>query len=120
MKLAIKLNPYEQLKSLVNAIHPLPEEDWIAFSEVWREFSAKRKVILTPAGEVERYLYFVIDGVQRVYYFDDRNREATLVFTYAPSFGGVLDALMMQKPSRYYYETLTQSIFLRAVAGEKS
>jgi hypothetical protein len=31
-------------------------------------------------------LYFVIEGVQRVYYFDDQSREATLVFTYAPSF----------------------------------
>ena len=55
-----------------------------------------------------------MEGVQRVYYFDDQNREATLVFTYAPSFGGVLDALLLQQPSRYFYETLTPSSFLRA------
>jgi CRP-like cAMP-binding protein len=59
-------------------------------------------------------LYFVVEGVQRVYYFDDQDREATLVFTYAPSFGGVLDALLLQQPSRYFYETLTPSSFLRA------
>ena len=70
--------------------------------------------MLTTAGEKEKYLYFVLEGVQRVYYFDDQNREATLVFTYAPSFGGVLDALMLQNPSRYFYETLTPSVFLRA------
>lgn len=63
---------------------------------------------------MERYLYFVMEGVQRVYYFDDQDREATLVFTYAPSFGGVLDALLLQQPSRYFYETLTPSSFLRA------
>ena len=70
-------------------------------------------IILVRTGEKEKYLYFVIEGIQRVYYLDDQNREATLVFTYAPSFGGVLDSLMMQQPSRYYYETLTPSKFLR-------
>lgn len=103
-----------RLNQLVQAIHALPEQAWAEFSTIWRPFSAKRKEILTIAGEQENYLYFVVKGVQRVYYFDDRNREATLVFSYAPSFGGVLDSFMLQQPSRYYYETLTSSSFLRA------
>ncbi|MGV3587010.1 MAG: Crp/Fnr family transcriptional regulator [Adhaeribacter sp.] len=102
------------LKLLVNAICPIAEEDWAAFSLIWQPFRAKRKEALTVAGEKEKYLYFVAEGVQRVYYFDDQNREATLVFSYAPSFGGVLDSLLQQQPSRYYFETLTPSVFLRA------
>lgn len=105
---------YEKLKQLTTAIHPLSEKEWNAFSSIWNECPAKRKEQLTVAGEKEKFLYFVIEGIQRVYYFDDKNREATLVFTYAPSFGGVLDSLMMQQPSKYYYETLTPSKFLRA------
>jgi len=105
---------YTLLKQLTTAIQPLSEKEWTAFSSIWTECSAKRKEQLTVAGEMERYLYFVIEGIQRVYYFDEQNREATLVFTYAPSFGGVLDSLMMQQPSKYYYETLTPSKFLRA------
>jgi len=103
-----------QLKQLVNAMHPLSDEDWDAFSGIWTSLSAGRKEIITAEGAVERYLYFVVEGVQRVYYFDDQDREATLVFTYAPSFGGVLDAMLLQQPSRYFYETLTPSLFLRA------
>jgi CRP-like cAMP-binding protein len=105
---------YPQLKQLAFAIQPLSEKEWNEFSSIWTECSAKRKEQLTGAGEKEKYLYFVIEGVQRVYYFDEQNREATLVFTYAPSFGGVLDSLMLQQPSKYYYETLTPSKFLRA------
>ncbi len=105
---------YSQLKQLATAIQPLSENEWSAFSSIWTECSAKRKEPLTAAGEKEKYLYFVIEGIQRVYYFDEQNREATLVFTYAPSFGGVLDSLMMQQPSKYSYETLTPSKFLRA------
>ncbi|WP_317048147.1 Crp/Fnr family transcriptional regulator [Pontibacter diazotrophicus] len=109
---------HNKLKQLVNSIRPLPEEDWEAFSSAWVLYSAKRKEPLTVAGEKEQYLYFVADGVQRVYYFDDEGREATLVFTYAPSFGGVLDSFMLQQPARYYYETLTPSVFLRATFNE--
>ncbi len=103
-----------QLKQITDNIHPLSAKEWDDFSSLWKPFSAKRKEILTASGEHEKYLYFVAEGVQRVYYFDDQGREATLVFTYAPSFGGVLDALMLQQPSRYYYEALTPSVFLRA------
>lgn len=105
---------YEALRNLVNASYPLPEVDWQALAAIWQPCTAKRKELLTRTGEKERYLYFVVAGVQRVYYFDEQNREATLVFTYAPSFGGVLDALLLQQPSRYFYETLTPSVFLRA------
>lgn len=107
-----------QLKQLVDAVHPLSVEDWTALSTIWAPFSAGRKAVISPEGAVERYLYFVVEGVQRVYYFDDQDREATLVFTYAPSFGGVLDSLLLQQPSRYCYETLTPSVFLRAAFSD--
>jgi CRP-like cAMP-binding protein len=55
-----------------------------------------------------------LEGVQRAYYVGEDGREATLVFTYAPSFGGVADSFLLQQPSRYWYETLTPSRFLRA------
>ncbi len=112
------IDSYSELRKIVSAIHPLSETEWNAFSSIWIECSAKRKEQLTIIGEREKYLYFVIEGIQRVYYFDDQNREATLVFTYAPSFGGVLDSLMMQQPSKYYYETLTPSKFLRTPTQE--
>jgi CRP-like cAMP-binding protein len=110
--------PLIQLRQLVNKFQPLSDNDWEAFSSLWIEFSAKRKEQLTHAGEKEKHLYFVIDGIQRVYYFDEQKREATIVFTYPPSFGGVIDSCMLQQPSRYFYETLTPSLFLRASAVE--
>ncbi|WP_439556103.1 Crp/Fnr family transcriptional regulator [Dyadobacter sp.] len=107
-----------QLRQVVDAIHPLSEADWTAFAAIWQPFSAKRKTVLTAAGENENFLYFVLSGVQRVYYLDEKGRESTLVFSYSPSFGGVVDALFLQKPSHYYFETLTPSEFLRAPSAE--
>lgn len=106
------------LRKLISFIHPFSDTDWNSFSSIWSPCEFKRKETVTAAGETEKYLYFVTEGVQRVYYFDDQQREATLVFTYAPSFGGVMDSLLLQKPSRYFYETLTPSRFLKASAQD--
>jgi CRP-like cAMP-binding protein len=89
------------------------EAEWTAFLKPWQPLQAKRKTVLTAAGEVEKYLYLVVEGVQRAYFLDpNKEKEATIVFTYPPSFSGVIDSLLLQQPSRYYLETLTQSTLL--------
>ena len=106
-------NAMAALKQAVNAVHPFTAEEWMHFSERWRMRRESRKQTLTVAGNREQHLYFIVDGVQRVFYLDDQEREATLLFTYAPSFGGIVDSLLQQQPSRFYFETLTPSAFLQ-------
>jgi CRP-like cAMP-binding protein len=106
------------LRSMLNAIKPLNEADWNAFAAIWKPYAAGRKETVTATGATENYLYFVTKGIQRVYYLDDQNREATIAFMYPPSFGGVVDSLLLRQPSRYYYETLTPSEFLRASSAD--
>ncbi|MGK7392563.1 MAG: Crp/Fnr family transcriptional regulator [Candidatus Cyclobacteriaceae bacterium M2_1C_046] len=109
---------YSALKKLITFTQPISDEDWQHFKSFWKPFSARRKEIITHSGDTEKYLYFVVEGVQRVYYFDSEGREATIVFTYSPSFGGILDSLMLQKPSQYLYETLSPSSFLRMSSAD--
>lgn len=108
----------EQLAVFLKTHFALSDKSIEEFTRLWCPFSALRKELLTQAGEQEKYLYFVIDGVQRIYALNNDGKEATLVFTYAPSFGGVLDAMMTSQKSKYYYETLTPSNFLRAPFAE--
>ena len=107
-------NYEEQLHRVVYSIHPLPAKDWEVFREMWKPLHIKRKQTLTASGDKELYLYFVVEGVQRVFHLDEQEREATLLFTYPPSFGGVVDALLLQQPSKYFFETLTESVLLQA------
>ncbi len=108
------MEPKDLLLKTINNIHPLKEDDFEQFYALLKPISSKRKEILTYAGAEEKYLYFVIDGLQRMYYLDEQNREATLLFTYSGNFGGILDSMMNHKPSKFYYETLSPSTFLRA------
>lgn len=105
----------ETLRKTLESIKPLTPEGRDDFLRIWSEYRVKRKDIITSAGDIEKYLYFVTDGVQRIVYQNDqKNRESTLVFSYPPSFGGSISSFFLQKPSAYSYEALTPSTFLRA------
>lgn len=101
------------LYEFVSALQPLKEEEWLAFEAIWQPFACRRKTVLTAAGEKERYLYFVLEGVQRSFYVGGGRSEATVVFSYPYSFSGVADSFLTQTPSLFYFETLTSSSFLR-------
>lgn len=101
------------LKQFAFGIHPLSNQEWLDFSAIWQADEAKRKTILTSKGDTEKTLYFITEGVQRAYYLTEEDKEATIVFTYPFSFSGVADSFLTQTPSRYFFETLTQSSFLK-------
>jgi CRP-like cAMP-binding protein len=108
------MEEFAHLKKNIQQIYPLQDIDFEHFTRIWQPFEAKRKVILTREGETEHYVYFVTEGVQRAYAVGKDGRDVTLVFTYPYSFSGVADSFLLQKPSKYYLETLTPSKFLRA------
>jgi CRP-like cAMP-binding protein len=102
------------LRKFISSVYPLKETEMERFLESWQAFTCKRKTILTAAGETERYLYFVLEGVQRAFFVGNGERqEATIVFTYPPSFSGVADSFLTQTPSKYFLETLTNGRFLK-------
>lgn len=101
------------LQATTQRIFPLKTVDFEDFAAIWQPFEAKRKTILTHEGTIEQYVYFVLEGVQRAYAVGKDGRETTLVFSYPPSFSGIADSFLLQKPSKYYLETLTPSLFLR-------
>ncbi|WP_276500910.1 Crp/Fnr family transcriptional regulator [Terrimonas pollutisoli] len=101
------------LRQFITAAYPLKGEELEKLLTGWQPFECKRKTILTAAGETERYLYFVVEGIQRGFYIGNDNQEATVVFTYPPSFSGLADSFLTQTPSKYFMETLTASKFLR-------
>jgi CRP-like cAMP-binding protein len=101
------------LRNFIAQLYPLKDEELDVFCDNWQPIECKRKTILTAAGETERYLYFVVEGVQRAFYIGEEKQEATVVFMYPPSFGGIADSFLTQTPSAFFYETLTRSCLLR-------
>ncbi|RYY25639.1 MAG: Crp/Fnr family transcriptional regulator [Chitinophagaceae bacterium] len=108
------------LRDFIFKLHPLSDDEWNELERIWVPVSYKRKTLLTAAGEVEKHLYFVMDGVQRAFYADEQHPEATIMFTYPHSFSGIADSFLTQTPSKYFLETLTTSQLLRTTVGQIS
>lgn len=100
------------LRKVVFSFGNVDEEAFAAFLEPWTGMKLGRKQVMTRPGDTEKYLYLVLDGVQRAYHVHDE-KEVTLVFSYTGSFSGIIDSFFLQQPSAFCLETITASHFLR-------
>lgn len=105
--------PSDALSALRQLLPGLPDDVWEDLKRIWQPMEAKRKTVLTSPGQVEKYLYFVVEGVQRAYVLDEEGRDSTMIFTYPYSFAGNADSFLVQRPSLTCFETITASKFLR-------
>lgn len=100
------------MKAFLQKIHPVPEAILDEYLSHWKPVSFKRKELITREGETERYMYFVLEGIQRSYHLQD-GKEHVMAFTYPPSFSGIPESFIQQKPSRLFLECITASNLLR-------
>ncbi|MCX2745588.1 cyclic nucleotide-binding domain-containing protein [Mangrovivirga sp. M17] len=100
------------MKDFLNKIHPIDQDILDKYISHWTEFDVSKKTIMTAPGETERFMYFVLEGVQKSYYLN-KNKQHIIAFTYPPSFSGIPESFLTQTPSKYYLETITDSSFLR-------
>lgn len=100
------------MKEFFNAIHPLDPAILEEYLSLAKPLAFKRKAIITRQGEVEKYLYFVEEGIQRAYYLKE-GKEHVVAFTYPPSPSGIPESFLTQSPSKCFLECITHSRFLR-------
>ena len=99
-------------KEFLSRIYPVKDETLDEYVSRWKEYSTPRRTIVTAPGDTERYIYYVLEGVQKSYY-QSEDKQHIITFAYAPSFSGVLESFFNQKPSRYFLENITPCSFLR-------
>ena len=100
------------MKDFLNKIHPTEQEVLDHYIAHWTEYNVPKRTIMTAPGETERYMYFVLDGIQKSYYLHEE-KQHIIAFTYPPSFSGIPESFLTQSPSKYFLETITESTFLR-------
>ena len=100
------------MKTFLNQIHPVQDDILEEYLSHWKPYELSRKTIMTAEGETEKYLYYVLEGVQKSYALYN-GKAHIMAFTYPPSFTGVPDSFYVQKPSKFFLETITDSKFLR-------
>lgn len=101
-----------EVQEYLKSIHYLPAQSLKKIVEAFRPVEFNRKEVITWEGQVEKYLYFVLEGVQRSYYIKD-GKEHVIAFTYPPSFSGIPESFLTQQSSKYFLDAITPSKMLR-------
>lgn len=102
----------KHLKDRINKIHSIPEDQMNDFLDLWDIFYAGKKEIITEANRTERYLYFILKGSQKAYFLNE-GKEFIVAFSYPYAFTCVPESFLTQKPSKYYWQCISDSMFLR-------
>jgi len=74
----------------------------------WQPMQFSKGVFITQEGEVERYFYFILEGLQRLYFLHE-GKEHILGFSYRYDFSGIYDSFVFQQPAQTYLDTLSDT-----------
>lgn len=100
------------IKEYLDKIYEVDEEILLNYFSYWKEENYPAKTILTAAGETQKVMYFILEGVQKSYQIAN-SKEHIIEFTYYPSFSGIPDSFLTQTPSKYYLETISKTRLIK-------
>ncbi len=103
---------FEQLCSFFSEI-PFTDAQKVGFRALWSTTEVPKGTLITEAGKIERYFYFVLEGVQVLYILDQKGEKVVLGFSYAGGPSGVFDSFIAQQASPTFLEALKPSKLLK-------
>lgn len=102
----------EGLKNFVSNEISLSDREWQIFLKNWYFLEKDQNDHLIKPGKTESCFYFVLNGIQRLYFLDQKGEEHILGFSFDGSLSGDLNSFVHQKPSEFYVQCLSDSKFL--------
>lgn len=96
----------EQIRGFISSIVPFSDKDWSLFNKnlIYKEFG--KNEILLRAGEVENFMYFLVEGVTRIFQYKN-NIEYTLRFNFPIVPFNSYASFISRTPSLINVEALT-------------
>ncbi|NQU35899.1 MAG: Crp/Fnr family transcriptional regulator [Bacteroidetes bacterium] len=97
----------DQLRAYINHIVPITEFDWSLFDQrlYYKEYN--KNDLLSETGEVENYIYFIVEGVARICHYK-KGVEYTLRFNFPISIFNSYSSFVSRTPSLICVEALTE------------
>ena len=81
------------------------------FCQLWKRSEYSKNQVITKEGQIERHIYFVLDGLQKSV-FVNNGKEHVVAFTYPGTFSGIPDSLFAQKPAKCTLSAVTPTALL--------
>jgi len=105
-------DPYEYLKYIIFDLTQISPEEWRDFSSKWHSGVVAKNEFIIKQGQIERYFYFVNNGVLRAYTLN-QGTEVSIGFSYNGEYSGAYDSFLGQSPSDWNMQAIVDTDFLR-------
>lgn len=106
------LNAYDNLRSMLESLVPLSEEEWALLGGAFTERVVDSKTVITSEGEIEKEIYFISSGLARLFYRTKDNDQITAFIFCENMFASCLESFIRQQPSTQNLETLEKCSLL--------
>ncbi|WP_051292656.1 Crp/Fnr family transcriptional regulator [Olivibacter sitiensis] len=108
---------FDALKKSLDHIIQLNEEEWTSIKDAFELVSVPSKHLLTDFGERESKIYFVGEGLVRLYCMNSKGEETTVFIFKEHHFASCYHSFLTQTPSDQAMETL-ESCTLLSISKE--
>ena len=102
---SVELHALEMLKTRLLSIGEIRNELWDYFSKGLEYFEVPKKTVLTAKGDIEEYIYFVIDGSINNF-IDYKGKEISTSFAFTNQFTCSISSFLEREPTVYCIKTL--------------
>ncbi|MEM6347968.1 MAG: Crp/Fnr family transcriptional regulator [Bacteroidota bacterium] len=107
----MEISEANQLRTVLNHISPLAEEEWQEFVAPLKTLSLRQGEVLLREGEICDFVAFINKGAVRVYEIID-GVEINRTFFMQGFFATEYKSFLLREPSQEYLEVLTHSDFI--------
>lgn len=90
----------------------MTDDEWQDFSSRWKALQVNKGDFIIRIGQVERYFYFVHQGMLRAFMLND-GQDISVGFTYDGDYSGAYDSFLEQRPADWSMQATTKAELLR-------
>lgn len=106
------------VKGMFDSLIKLKDEEWDVLKEHLHKVEYKKNEVITHAGNIENYLYFIVRGVIRYYFYSDSSRDHTLGFRTSPAGFCAYTSFITRKPSSVGSQAMSRVLAYRVSYDE--
>ena len=96
----------QNIKKVISNYIEISNEEWISYSSKFCVKEIEKKEIILSQGDICRDVFFVVDGLLRVFFVDNDGEEKTFHFSFENTFSADYESFLKKIPSNYTIQAM--------------
>lgn len=102
----------DELRQWLDTLSPQTDDEWRRFSSIVEPVTYDKNDFLIQAGQVEKYIYYVTEGMVRLF-LNDNGKDISLDFIFGHNFASAYSSFLTGQPTQFTAQALTDVRALR-------